>query len=189
MKQPLLFNTITTVAAKVSAASGFLVTKLLSAILICLSFPAAAFCAEAPGRLLQSRGSWGIGLNYPGVSVRYFPADGRGLELLGQSQDKVFAGGLRYYVYPVSLRSGPVSPYFALEGDYFSFKGSYAKGAGWGCGAYAGAEYRLAPRISMQADLGAMYVSLTDRSTDLSEGGLEFLLNLGFNLYFGGGGK
>jgi len=31
-----------------------------------------------------------------------------------------------------------------------------------------------------------MYVSLKDNSTDLSEGGLEFLLNLGFNLYFGG---
>lgn len=130
-----------------------------------------------------------MGLSYPGASARYFPADGRGLELLGQSQDKVFAGGLRYYLYPIALRSGPVSPYLAFEVDYLRFKGSYAKGAGWGCGAYAGAEYRLAPRLSMQADLGAMYVSLTDKATDLSEGGLEFLLNLGFNLYFGGRGE
>jgi len=135
---------------------------------------------------LQSKGAWALGLNYPGASVRYFPADDKGLELLGQSQDGVFTGALRYYLYPASLRSGFISPYFAFEGDYLNFKGDYSKGKGWGCGAYAGAEYGLSPRFSAQADLGAMYVSLKDNSTDLSEGGLEFLLNLGFNFYFGG---
>lgn len=162
---------------------------LFLAAAFCPLFIGAAFGEEAASGRLQLKGAWALGLNYPGASVRYFHADNRALELLGQSQDKVFTGALRYYLYPASLRSGAISPYLAFEGDYLSFKGSYSKGSGWGCGAYTGAEYALGPRFSLQADLGAMYVSVKDNSTDLSEGGLEFLLNLGFNLYFGGRGK
>ncbi|MCM2266447.1 MAG: hypothetical protein NDI60_01585 [Elusimicrobiales bacterium] len=96
-------------------------------------------------------------------------------------------GGLRYYHYPASLRSGAFSPYAAIEADYLSFKGEYSKGKGWGGGLYAGVEYRLGRRFSLQADTGIMYVSVRDKGTSLTESGLEFLVNLGFNVYFGGG--
>jgi len=150
-----------------------------------LPAPAAPKPAAAP--YVHRAGSLNLGINYPGASVRYFVADGKALELLGQRQDDVFVGGLRYYLYPASLRRGGLCPYLAAEADYLSFKGSYAKGKGLGGGLYAGAEYHLNRTYSAQADLGAMYVSVKDKDTALLESGLEFLLNLGFNIYFGGG--
>ena len=146
--------------------------------------PAAA---AQPVSYAPERGDYNLNINYPGAALRYFGADGKGLELLGQGQDEVFVGGLRYYYYPAGLRRGALSPYFAVEGDYISFKGAYAKGAGWGGGLYAGTEYRLGRRFSVQADAGAMHVSLKDKDTDLLESGLEFLVNFGFNIYFVGG--
>lgn len=138
--------------------------------------------AAAHGRA----GGLNLNINYPGAAVRYFVADGKALELLGQGQHNIFVGGLRYYLYPVSLRSGRLSAYFAAEADYLSFKGSYAKGKGAGAGLYVGTEYCLNRTFSLQADIGAMYVSVKDKDTALMESGLEFLLNLGFNIYFGG---
>ena len=146
--------------------------------------PVAAADAAVPGE--HKTGSYNLDINYPGAGVRYFVADGKALELLGQGQDHVFVGGLRYYLYPESLRQGGLSPYFAAEADYLGFKGDYAKGKGFGAGLYAGAEYRLNRTFSVQADLGAMYVSVKDKDTALMESGLEFLLNLGVNIYFGG---
>lgn len=149
-----------------------------------LSSPAAA--APVVNAYAQRAGVFNLNINYPGAALRYFVADGRALELLGQGQDDVFVGGLRYYYYPARLRSGALSPYIAAEADYLSFKGSYAKGKGWGGGLYAGAEYHLNRTFSVQTDLGAMYVSVKDKDTSLAQGGLEFLLNLGINIYFGG---
>lgn len=148
-------------------------------------FSGGAVPAAASGS--HSKRSLNLNINYPGAALRYFVADGKALELLGQGQGGVFVGGLRYYYYPERLNSGFFSPYAALEGDYLDFKGDYSKGKGWGGGLYVGVEYRLGGRFSLQADTGAMYVSVKDKSTDLIESGLEFLVNFGFNVYFGGG--
>lgn len=147
--------------------------------------------AAAPAADLYARraGDLNLSLNYPGAAVRYFLADGKALELLGQGQDHVFVGGLRYYLFPASLRKGALSPYVAAEADYLGFKGSYAKGTGWGGGLYGGTEYHLNRAFSVQADLGAMYVSVKDKDTSLIESGLEFVINLGVNYYFGRGEK
>jgi hypothetical protein len=161
---------------------GFVIFFLLAAC-----FPGAMAAQEVPVPQGQQKGSLNLNVNYPGAALRYFVADGKGLELLGQGQDDVFVGGLRYYCYPKKLRGAVFSPYAAAEWDYLSFKGDYSKGKGWGVGLYAGVEYRLGGRFSLQADTGAMYVSVKDKSTDLIESGLEFLLNFGFNVYFGGG--
>ena len=142
--------------------------------------PAAASFAPRAGDL-------NLNINYPGAAIRYFVADGKALELLGQGQDDIFVGGLRYYFYPGSMGKGALRPYLAAEADYLSFRGSYAKGKGWGGGLYAGAEYHLNQTFSVQTDLGAMYVSVKDKDSSLMESGLEFLLNLGINIYFGGG--
>ena len=140
-----------------------------------------------PAPAVPAYGKLNLNINYPGAALRYFVADGKALELLGQSQDKVFVGGLRYYLYPVSLRQGGLCPYFAAEADYLSFKGAYAKGKGLGGGLYAGTEYHLNRTFAVQADLGAMYVRVKDKDTALIESGLEFLLNFGVNIYFAGG--
>ena len=149
--------------------------------------PATAAPAALPAAGGPLKGAFNLNINYPGAALRYFVADGKALELLGQGQDKVFVGGLRYYLYPASLRQGGLCPYFAAEADYLSFKGSYAKGKGLGGGLYAGTEYHFNRTFSVQADLGAMYVSVKDKDTALIESGLEFLINLGVNIYFGRG--
>jgi hypothetical protein len=142
-----------------------------------------------PASYAPGRGGFNLNINYPGAALRYFAAEGKALELLGQRQDNVFVGGLRYYYYPARLRRGALNPYLAVEGDYISFKGTYSKGAGWGGGLYAGAEYFLSRRVSAQTDLGALYLSIEDKDTSLTESGTEFLVNLGVNIYFGKGGS
>ncbi len=149
----------------------------------------AAPLSTATASAVPGKGSWNMGLNYPGASLRYFLSGDKAVELLGQSQDGVFVGGARYYYYPRSLASGGLAPYLALEGDYISFKGSVSKGGGLGAGLYAGAELPLSRRFSLQTDIGAMYVSLKDKDTKISEGGLEFLVNAGFNFYFSWGDR
>ncbi len=109
----------------VNFSAGRSLMSCLAAACLFLSWIGSRAEAAAPD--LQSEGSWALGLNYPGVSLRYFPADNKGLELLGQSQDGVFTGALRYYLYPASLRSDLISPYFAFEGDYLNFKGDYSR--------------------------------------------------------------
>lgn len=134
------------------------------------------------------KGAFNFNFNYPGAALRYFMADGKALELLGQFQKDISVGGLRYYSYPAALRQGSLFPYFAVEADYVDFKGEYSKGSGLGGGIFAGAEYFLGSRVSVQTDLGALYLSVKDKGTALSEGGLEFVLNVGVNIYFGKGG-
>lgn len=160
-------------------------TLCLCAVLSLTLLPLAASAQEELA-YQQAKGAFNLNLNYPGVAFRYFAAEGKGLELLAQSQSGVLVSGLRYYRYPARLRGVSLNPYWAVEGDYLSFKGDVSKGKGWGCGLYAGAEYRLGRRLAVQTEFGAMHVSLTDKSTDLSESGLEFLINLGINFYFGG---
>jgi hypothetical protein len=148
----------------------------------------AALAGEPrPGLGVPGAGSYNLGINYPGAALRYFVADGKALELFGQGQDRIFTGGVRYYRYLGGLARAPLSPYLAGEAEYVSFKGKYSKGGGWGGGAYAGVEYRLSRSVSLQTDLGALYISVKDKDTSLIESGMEFVLNLGFNIYFGGG--
>jgi hypothetical protein len=135
---------------------------------------------------VPAAGSFNLDLNYPGAAVRYFPADGNALELFGQGQNKIFAGGLRYYYYPAGLAHGALLPFMAAEADFTSFKGRYSKGTGIGGGLFGGVEYFLGRRISVQTDIGALYLSIQDKNTSLGESGLEFIMNLGFNFYFGG---
>lgn len=173
----------------------FLISSALAPLCLCAEEPAAPGAAiqagapaavAAPGLYAHRAGSLNLDINYPGAAIRYFVADGKALELLGQGQDHIFVAGLRYYLYPASLRKGALCPYLAVEADYLTFKGAYAKGKGLGGGLYAGTEYHFNRTFSAQADLGAMYVSVKDKDTSLMESGLEFVLNLGFNIYFGG---
>jgi len=149
--------------------------------------PAVVTVSSAvPGGYVPARGSLDLDINYPGAGLRYFVSDGKAFELVGQSGDRVFTGALRYYYYPAALARGPLCPYVAAEGAYITFKGDYSKGNGWGGGIYGGTEYWFSRSFSMQADIGADYIHIKDKHTSLGQGGLEFILNMGFNIYFGG---
>jgi len=151
-------------------------TTALSLVLVLLSSPAAA---------AAMKGKVAAGINYPGLSLRYYPSDNYSLELRAQASDGVFAAGFRCSRY---LRTTAAAlPFWGLEADFLSFKGASSEGGGVALGALAGLEYFVARKVSVQLDGGPYLVSISDRRTGLSSGGLVFAANLGFNYYFGGG--
>lgn len=127
--------------------------------------------------------TWALGLNYPGASLRLHLNERYALEGRFQAESGVWAGGFRGYRY--FSPAGRVHPFAGLEGDYVGFKEGDAKGSGLAGIAFAGGEYFFAPRLSAQLDVGAGWLGLKDDATSLTDGGLEFVVNVGVNWYFG----
>lgn len=125
-----------------------------------------------------------LNINYPGAGLRYFFSDSSALELRGQYEKDTTIMGARLYLFPGEFDKEGFIPYWGIEGDYGSFKGKYTKGNGYAAGAFAGLECFLGTSLSVQTDVGASYLSLKDADTALTQGGLEFILNLGINIYF-----
>lgn len=132
----------------------------------------------------ENEGSLNLDINYPGVGLRYFFSDSTAIELRGQYEKDATIMGARLYLFPGLFKKEGVVPYWGIEGDYGSFKGTYSKGNGYAGGGFAGLEYFLGKSFSAQMDVGASYLSLKDADTTLTQGGLEFILNLGVNIYF-----
>lgn len=126
---------------------------------------------------------WALGLNYPGASLRLRLNERYALEGRFQAESGVWAGGFRGYRYFPTL--GRVHPFAGLEGDYVGFKENNAKGSGVAGIAFAGGECFFARRLSAQLDMGAGWLGLKDDATSITDGGLEFVINVGVNLYFG----
>ena len=125
-----------------------------------------------------------LNINYPGAGLRYFFSDSAALELRGQYEKNTTIVGARLYLFPGVFDNEGVIPYWGIEGDYGSFKGKYTKGNGYAGGGFAGLEYFLGTSLSVQTDVGASYLSLKDADTAVTQGGLEFILNFGINIYF-----
>jgi hypothetical protein len=130
------------------------------------------------------KGDVGIGLNYPGLGVRYMLSDRTALEAKAQVETGILVAGLRWYrSFSLQERS---RFFWGLEGDYVNFTGEVSKGNGYAAAAFVGGEYFAAKRLSLQMDLGPAYIGLTDGDTTVSVNGVEFVLNLGINYYLGG---
>jgi len=130
-----------------------------------------------------TKGDLAIGVNYPGLGVRYFLSDKVSLELKGQAEGNIVVGGLRGYYY---FRSkGKFLPFAGLEGDFIKFKGDVSKGTGVAGELFAGGEYFFDRKLSLQMDLGPGLISLNDKSTSESVSGLEYVVNFAINYYFG----
>ena len=134
-----------------------------------------------------AKGDISIGLNYPGVGIRYFFTNTTSLELKAQSENNVSAVGLRFYRY---FGSGSNMCFFwGLEGDYVTFKGTTSEGTWFATEVLVGGEYFFTKNLSFQADIGPAFISLADKNTTESVSGLEYVINFGINYYFGRGGK
>ncbi|MFW6134236.1 MAG: hypothetical protein ACOC5R_01510 [Elusimicrobiota bacterium] len=123
-----------------------------------------------------------VGINYPGLGVRYGITDSVCMELKGQYQDDIIVAGLRSYKYFSSL-SG-VHPFVGIEADFVDFKGDQSEGSGIALEIYGGGEYFLTKNLSFQLDIGPAYIALSDKNYDVSEDGIEFIANMGINWYF-----
>jgi len=132
-----------------------------------------------------SKGKIGVDVNYPGLGVRYFFTDKISEGLKGQFEKDIGVYGLRGYYYfkpgeKLSLLSG-------LECDYVSFEGDESEGSGFAVELFVGGEYFFAKNISLQMDMGPAFIALNDKDTDESVGGVEYVVNIGINYYFGKG--
>ena len=153
----------------------------LLAGVVFLSLVASVADADVDGRI--GRGRFAIGLNSPGVGLRYFLLNRYCLEIRSQFEPGVLVPGARICRY-----SGPLAgifPYFGVEGAYAQYKGDEATGVGYAGAAFLGGEYYVFKRISVQIDFGPGYVSLDDKEYDVDVSGIEFVVNAGLNYYFG----
>lgn len=137
--------------------------------------------SQASGEV--AKGKFGLGLNYPGLGARYFLSDKISLEGKGQFEKDILVGGLRGYYY--FKPEAKVLPFIGLEADFVSFKGEESKGIGFAGELFVGGEYFFAKKLSVQLDFGPTYISLKDKDSSESVGGIEYVINFGINYYFG----
>jgi hypothetical protein len=127
---------------------------------------------------------WGVGLNLPGLGVRYFPLKATAVELRVQGEENVFVAGTRIYQYWGQF--GHLRAFAGAEADLISAKGELSQGRGWAGEVMTGVEFFFWEPFSLQADLGPAWVFLRDESTGLQAGGSpEWVVNVGLNWYFG----
>ena len=157
---------------------------VLTAICVCAAFLGCRANAADGGQNI-GRGAIGLGLNYPGLGIRYFISDRCALEAKGQADKTSAIGGLRVYDY--FRPSKNMFLFWGVEADYISFKGEVGRGSGAAAELFGGFEYFALSSVSIQADFGPAYIYLKDSHEPVSASGLEYVANFGFNLYWGGG--
>jgi hypothetical protein len=129
-----------------------------------------------------SKGLTGAGLNYPGISFKYFLNDRTELEVKAQSEQGAGAVGARAYRFLKSYSS--VYLFAGGELDMLTFEGEVGRGSGRVLAVFAGGEFFFRDNISLQLDLGPAMLMLNDNKYEVSESGLELILNIGVNWYF-----
>ena len=145
--------------------------------------------SAAPCHAEEGPGSLGLNVYFPaGVGVRYFLEERSALEARGQFEKDIKVGGLRLYHFFEGSQTN-IHVYGGLEADYVSFTGSPSKGDGVAGEVFLGGEYFFARSLSAQFDFGPAYVMLKDTRTSLGVSGLDLVLNLAINIYFGSSGS
>lgn len=146
--------------------------------LICLINQATTVFGEV------AKGDFGIGVNYPGIGARYFLTDKIPAELRMQFGSGITVIGARGYYY----FNRDISKVLIFTGSglhFVSFKGEESDGTGFIVELYGGGEYFFNKNFSILLDLGPAIISLQDKDYSASASGVEFVVNIGFNYYFG----
>ena len=130
-------------------------------------------------------GRFAVGLNYPGVSVKYGFNSMLALEGRYQSDSNIGVMGPRLYC--VLKQYNNINLIAGMEADYVTFTGQVSKGTGYAAEVFIGGECFINHNLSFQIDIGPATVSLSDSATSQSISGLDTVLNMGVNYYFGKG--
>lgn len=153
--------------------------------LFAVLFALSCFCVNS-----HAEDKFAIGVNYLGGQIRYhlspkWAAEGRyltGTEDAAAGEVKASVGGLRGY------------RFFGLEGKFRFFlgaevasvsakqTGSTYKVSGMASGAFGGMEYRMG-RLALGLDMGPYVMALKEKSRNVSDTSLEFVLNSYFTFY------
>ena len=156
----------------------------------CLILIIFTLISFSPGIIVfgeDNKGKIGIGLNYPGFSVRYFKSDRTAWEAKLQTETNILVVGARLNKYSNLRSNNKIQIIKGLEVDLVSFKGDTAEGYGMAAEVFLGGEYSISNKLSLQLDFGPALVFLMDRDyKDVKANSLEFVLNLGINWYLGG---
>jgi hypothetical protein len=167
--------------APVSPAAGAARRCAQAAVFIMV---AAAGCALAD---FPKRGTVGIDLNYPGLGIRYFTTDRLSWELRGQYEPGAPVIGVRGYFYQVFTPWAPT--FLGIEADYIANKGRYSTAQGMAGEVFLGTEVLVRRRFSVQFDFGPAWIYLKDGAYNISQSGIEYVVNFGLNYYFLGAMK
>ena len=128
-------------------------------------------------------GAMCLGINYPGIELKYFLNSKNAVELRYQASDEISVAGIRWY--RCSLKSSSdLSLFYGFEAGGISFKGDDSEGTGIMGGLYLGGEYFIGKRLGLIMDIGPYYISLSDADYSVTESGIAFVVNLGLNFYF-----
>lgn len=150
---------------------------VLFGIIISIFFISKAQAIDLNGRL-------GVGLNYPGVNVKYGITPKVAIEARGQFEKNITLFGPRFYY---NFSSNKIMNLFlGGEADWIKFKGEISKGSGFAVETFVGGEYFLTKNLSLTTDIGPAYISLKDADGKKSSEGIEYVVNVGVNYYFGG---
>lgn len=152
-----------------------MVKKVLTVAGVLIVLPSLLF-AEGKG--------WGVGINYPGLSLKYKADAKQTLELKAQFGKDILVVGPRYY-HNFSSK-GKTNLFFGGEADYVSFEGDSSEGSGFVVGGFVGGEYFTTPNFGVSLDMGPAYISLKNKDEDVDESGVDFITNIGLTYYFGG---
>jgi len=143
-------------------------------VLIFLILPAMVRADGIKGRL-------GLGLNYPGVSARYGLSNKFALEMKGQFGSGVTVFGPRAYYYFGT--DSKVCLFAGVELDYVSFKGDVSSGGGIAIEPFLGGDYFISKHLALGLDIGPAFIAISDKDTDESVSGMEFVANINITLY------
>lgn len=125
------------------------------------------------------KGEIGVGVNYPGVNIRYGLSDKLIVEAKAQ-----FASGIKVFgprVYYNFTSTSKVNLYTGVELDYISFKGEKTSGSGMAGEIFIGGECFMTRRLSLGIDFGPAYTEISGSGQSAS--GTDFIINIGLNYY------
>jgi len=135
-------------------------------------------------------GRLGIGLGWSYLSLKYGIMPNFALEVRYASSEGITAWGPRgYYNFDpydcCSFFTGLGMDFvnFVIPADNDDEK--EVSGSGYTASAFVGREYFINDNFTLNADIGPVYIDLTEGEFDLDVDGIEFVANLGINFYFG----
>jgi hypothetical protein len=148
---------------------------LMTAVFVAIIFFSPSAASGPQGRI-------NVGLNYPGVSLRYGIAGDFLLEGKAQFSENATVAGSRIYYNITSPASG-LNLFGGLELSLLLFEGDSSKGNGMAGSLFAGGEYFANEKISVALDMGPAVIALSDSATTASVSGVVIIANISVNYY------
>jgi len=128
----------------------------------------------------EHRRKWSIGLGNPYVSLKYSASPGFSIEGRGAFGSGISVYSLRIY-HNFSRRDKTIA-FIGGEAGTINFDKPDIEGNGYLGMIFLGFEHFITKRLTFLLDIGPAYISLSSEETSVE--GIEWVYNLGVNIYF-----